>query len=287
MKILAVVLGVLTLCVPSLVAQTAYVIDSDGTNHLWSVELSTGEAADLGAVNYSQIEGLATSPAGVLYGVDDVTDTLVTINPGTATATAVGSGDGNLGADVEDVGLTFDGAGNLWLTAEGGDDFYSVNPATGVATLINGSLSANVTGLAACGTTIYGVDPGTPALVTIDPVTGTLTVVGPLGLAAFDDGGLAMGTDGALRLVIDNATESILYTLDRTTGSATAGPAIADGGTDVLSIEGFTTASAPAVTCNAVVALPAEVPALDPRGLALLTLFIGALGMIVLRFRGL
>lgn len=284
MKHYAISLVILMFAATSAVAQTAYVIDSDDTNHLWSVELSTGEANDIGAVNYAQIEGLATSPGGVLYGVDDATDTLVTINTGTGNATAVGSGNGNLGVDVSDVGLAFDSDGNLWLSAEVGNDFYSVNPSTGVATLINGAQAAPVTGLAACGTTIYGlVDGQDPQLVTIDPVTGDTSLVGSLGITIDDDGGLAMGADGTLWGVADGSP-STLFTINRTTGSATIVGDVSDGGSDLSGIEGFTTASPPAASCA--VSLPAAIPALDMRGLLVLALLMAALGAWFVRFGG-
>lgn len=258
-------------------AQVGYAIDSDGTNHLWSVDLSTGAATDLGAITggFTQIEGLATSSAGVIYGVDDVTDTLVTIDTSTAAATAVGAGNGNLGVDVEDVGLTFDGAGNLWLSSEGNTSFYQVNPATGAATLITSSQSPDVTGLAACNTTIYGlVDGANAQLVTIDPATGAVTPVGNLGVTVSDDGGLAMGSDGVLYLVPDNngSGPSILYTVNKATGAATAVGNITFSG-DINGIEGFTTASGPPVSCDV------EIPTVDARVLAAIAAMLLLIGL--------
>jgi hypothetical protein len=285
-RTLAVAALVIALAAPDAGAQTAYFIDSDGTNHLWSLDLTTGVATDIGAVNYAQIEGLATAPNGVIYGVDDDSYTLVTINTVTAVATAVGAGDGNLGlSGVGDFGLTFDGAGNLWLSAEAPGAFYSVNPSTGAATLVNGAQDPDLTGLAACGTTIYGLDDGgTPSLAVVDPATGVATLVGPLGSVAVpDDGGLAMGTDGVLFGIADNNGQgpSQLFTVNPATGQATLVANVTDGVDPISGIEGLTTASPPPVACQQTEA----VPALGTSGTAGLILALALVGAWLARSR--
>lgn len=273
----------LGLCAAGAQAQTAYIIDSDGTNHLWSLNLATGVATDIGLLNFSQIEGLATSPGGVIYGVDDSTETLVTINTTTAVATAVGSGNGNLGVSVSDLGLTFDSAGNLWLSSEGGGSFYSVNPATGVATLITSGQSPDLTGLAACGTTIFGlVDGEPPGLAGVDPATGIVTAIGQFTtIDVPNDGGLAMGSDGVLYGIADNndVGPSPLFRIDPTTGSETLVANITDGVNPLSGIESFTSASPPPSSCSFV----AAVPLFDAAGLGALAVLLAAIALWVLR----
>jgi hypothetical protein len=201
-----------------------------------------GPLNDASNQNYS-MTGLAFHPAtGVLYGSTGNANTalqaaLVTINPATAQVTVVGQfnagpvSSGGNPATMTD--LAFDAVGNLYgVGSVGGPNLYTVNPATGQATLVgpNGvSTSTSGGGLAIspegvfygtptssrygtynagtgaytnitnpakpAGTGAYGaldfdgsilyglnVGPGSPpptALVTIDPATGGVTLIGP------------------------------------------------------------------------------------------------------------
>lgn len=266
-------------------AQTAYIIDSDGTNHLWSLNLATGVATDIGGpLNYSQIEGLATSAGGTIYGVDDETDTLVTINTSTAVATAVGSGDGNLGVDVNGVGLAFDAAGDLWMTSENTNALYSVNPATGGATLIDDTHDPDITGLAACGTLLFGLADNVSQFASLDPVTGASTIIGGLNnVTVPDDGGLTFAGNGVLFGVSDDdegAGTSEIFTIDILTGNATYIADVTDGVDPIVGIESITSTSAPPAFCAG-----ASVPMLGGSSLAVLVLLVGAAAIWVIRFR--
>ena len=66
----------------------------------------------------------------------------------------------------------------------GTDSLYTVDPATGAATLV-GVLGTNEpSGLASHAGTLYMVDLGTDSLYTVDPATGDATLVGVLGTNA-------------------------------------------------------------------------------------------------------
>lgn len=66
-----------------------------GTSKLFELDPQTGQARLVGIMNRDYIVSLAFGPGGVLYGSDNGTGTLVTIDPRTAQVTTVGPfGDG-------------------------------------------------------------------------------------------------------------------------------------------------------------------------------------------------
>ena len=121
----------------------------------------------------------------------------------------------------------------------GGSKLYSINPATGAATLIapimtpTGPLSF-IGGLewnAATGTLYaYTADVSAGKLYTVNPTTGAAAEVGPLGFGSFE-GGLAFSPGGVLYGVHSGAGNTLL-TIDTTTGAAapvgSLGPASVD-----------------------------------------------------------
>lgn len=116
---------------------------------------------------------------------------------------------------------------------------YRIDTTTGAWTLIgnSGILSLNSLALTPDGTYYAtGGITGSQQLVTIDPNTGAATVIAPIttavGLTFI--AGLAAGTDGTLygAMVPSGATNSSLYTINRTTGVATV-----VGSTNAVSIQ--------------------------------------------------
>jgi secreted PhoX family phosphatase len=132
----------------------AWSVQSDGDDQLYSIDLATGAQTPIGPTGFNDIEGLAFDANGTLYGVDDITNELVTCNLTTGACQTVGP----LNVSFTDMGLTFDQAGNLWMStdAPSPETFYRVDPATGQATAV-GPQGQEVTGLAASGSTIYGL----------------------------------------------------------------------------------------------------------------------------------
>lgn len=221
--------------------------DKQNTGTLYSIELTTGRATPIGHTGSSDVKGLAFSPDGTLYGVDETADTLLTIDPSTGAGTTVGS----LGADTQSPGLTFDCDGNLWMSSvsdagaggvgvrSGDPPFYSIDPRTGAATEI-GRQGIEVSGLAARGNTVFGLAQGEDAkLVTIDTSSGLATEVGPLNIQSAV-AGLAFAPDGTL-WGIEQGRD--IYTVDIASGSATV-QATVDGRFPGLAIPGGPVCSA-------------------------------------------
>jgi hypothetical protein len=226
--------------------QRAYSVRSDVDDTLYEVDLETGLATSVGVTGFSDVEGLTFGPDGVLYGVDDVTDVLVTIDLATGAGTSVGP----LGVNVTDTGLTFDAAGDLFMStdAPAPETLYRLDPATGAATAV-GPQGQDVTGLAADATTIYGLGgDGTNNLVTVDPATGAATPVGPLTNVTLSDGGIDFDSDGTLWGMQD--VGSTIFTIDPATGTATVVSTANDGTVDLPGFEGLAIAPPLAATAD-------------------------------------
>jgi hypothetical protein len=160
---------------------------------LYTLDSATGAViADIGplndasAVNYP-ITGLAFHPTtGVLYGstgnAASVDAMLVTINPATGQVTPVGSFNTGVtnssGTPATMADISFDPAGNLFGVASiGGPQLYSINPATGQATVIGSTGITSTSGGALAFTdagTAYGSPTGT-RFGTYNTVTGAFT----------------------------------------------------------------------------------------------------------------
>ena len=284
-------------------AQNGYVVNSDDVSlhdfdSLHRVTLSSGQATKIGEVRggnneapYADLEGLAISPAGVLYGIDDASKTLVRIDTATGRALPVNGADGNTGLPRNvnlDFGLTFDCSGNLFASSDSKRSLYRINQATGLATVVGseGSLGAPITGLAAKGPTVYGIgSDGSENLYRIDTNIGRAILIGPLGSNLhFSDGGLDFDANGTLWGVADmsgtsvNPEPSILFRINVATGAAERVATTISGVESLAIVPPICTPTGPQEP------LPA-VPALDPRALALLALLIALIGAVGLRRR--
>jgi hypothetical protein len=210
-----------------------YSVRSDGDDMLYAIHLGQRIAVPVGAVGFADVEGLTVDEFdGTLYGVDDATDQLITIDRATGAGTAVGP----VGQTFTDVGLTFDEVGDLWMSSDAPASFFSLDFATGAGTLV-GSMGQPVTGLAARGTTIYGLGgDNTDNLVTIDTATGAATVVGPLGTISLGDGGIDFA--GTTLWGLADTSPAQVFTVDPATGAATAlGPLADEGGASIAGFE--------------------------------------------------
>jgi|GEM_PF-6906653 len=239
-------LGLAVVCSLSTTVQggpliAGYSVDSPtDTLHLIDVQTGSAEPIGTGVGGYADVEGLAFHPlTGALYGFDDATKTLITINTKTGVGASVSGGNGNSGLPFgqTDVGLAFDRQGRLFASTSAVSPykFYSVNPITGLFTEVS-TLPQMVSGLADAQGILYGLSEGPPAaLVTIDKVSGALSVVGPLGISPdFESGGLAhAGTD----LYGLDETSGHIFLIDKATGAASVIATIPDG--SLLGFEGF------------------------------------------------
>ncbi len=221
-SILVLLIATLLACPLAARAQVfGYSVSSEGDDKLYRLDLTTGQENLVGPVGFADVEGLSFHPlTGVLHGVDAATGTLLTLDTATGAGSAVGAGAGNLGVTVGGLGLAFDLMGNLWMSAGSDQTLYTIDPVTGAASIV-GPMGQSVTGLAAFGTTLYGLGgDGTNNLVTIDTLTGAAAPVGPLvNLASFSGGGIAFAPDDTLWAITDPPGETV--TIDKTTGVAT------------------------------------------------------------------
>lgn len=282
-------------------AATGFVVNSDDLgvrdfDSLHRVELTTGQAVRVGAVRagensapYADVEGLAMSREGNLYGIDDASKTLLRIDLQSGAAVAVDGREGNTGLPRTsnfDFGLTFDCSGALFASSDSRRSLYRLDPATGAATLVGseGSLGAQITGLAARYDGVYGIGSnGDENLYRIDTETGRASLVGALGAGLqFTDGGLDFDGAGQLWGVADmtgstlNGEPSVLFTIDVGTGAATAVTTMLTG------VESLATGM-PVCTAPEGVPLPPAIPTLDRSSLMLLAAMTALLGLLALR----
>lgn len=203
-------------------------------NKLYRIDLATGTTTVVGETGFNDVEGLALSREGVLYGIVDSSKTLITIDKVTGRGTAVGGSVGNTGLagsgvgqfDALDFGLAFTCDGRLWASSDTTKRLWQIDPATGQATSA-GSLGFQITGLGADRTGLFGLgSQGDEGVYRIDTTTGTATRIG--GLAAnlvFADGGLDFDANGVLWGILDyrppdDNRNSDIVRIDLNTGNA-------------------------------------------------------------------
>lgn len=284
-------------------AATGYVVNSDDPavrdfDSLHLVELGTGQSAKVGEVRpgdgaapFADVEGLAMSRDGVLYGIDDASKTLLRLELQNGRGLAIDGREGNTGLPRTsnfDFGLTFACDGALYASSDSRRSLYRIDPATGLATLVGseGSLGAQITGLAARYDGVYGIgSSGDHNLYRIDTATGQATLVGALGAGLqFTDGGLDFDAAGQLWGVADmtglsiNGEPSVLFRIDPATGAAER-VATTLAGVESLAI------AAPVCTAPQGEPQPPAIPTLDRAGLLLLGLLLSLLGLAALRTR--
>jgi hypothetical protein len=282
-------------------AAVAFAVNSDDPSPrdfdaLQRIDLDSGQAGKVGEVRpseqqapYADVEGLAMSPDGVLFGIDDATKTLLIIDPLTGRATPVDGREGNTGLPRSvnfDFGLSFDCSGQLYASSDSRRTLYRLDRQTGAASVVGseGALGAQITGLAARYDGLYGIGSnGDENLYRIDTQTGTASIIGPLGAGLrFTDGGLDFDALGRLWGVADmtgtsvHAEPSILFEIDPATGAARR------AGTTIAGVESLAIVP-PVCEAQAGPALPPAIPTLGREALALLALLLGWIGVAVLR----
>jgi len=210
---------------------------------LWRVDLATGASQRVGPTRFLDMEGLAFSPDGTLYGADDESKTLVTINTSSGFSTPVGGVLNNMGVPLQnmDFGMTFTCDGQLWLSSDIQQSLFSASLTTGRLTRVGaeGSLGAPITGLAAWGDALYGLGQGVrgedgmfsidaPNLYRIDRDTGRAELIGSLGSSVlpYANAGLAFDETGRLWAITDRREDgnpeirSEIHIIDLTSGEA-------------------------------------------------------------------
>lgn len=187
---------------------------ASGYSDLYRVDMATGQATVVGAIGYNDVEGLAFSPDGVLYGVVDATagtggsatDFLIRINPSTGQGTLVGqlglAGQGPAGN--LDYGLAATCDGRLWASSDTTGELWEVDRSSGSARRV-GATGQAISGLAASSEGLFGVSVGaTPSLFRIDTSDASVTLIGQLNIGGVvDDAGLDFAPDGQLWATLD------------------------------------------------------------------------------------
>ncbi|MBT8060199.1 MAG: hypothetical protein KJO33_11420 [Gammaproteobacteria bacterium] len=227
-------------------APVGYSINSDGTNDatadsLYRIDMSTGVETRIGKVRplgeeRSDVEGLAFAPGGKLYGIDDSSLTLFSLNPITAViqpadevlVRGLPAGGGN------DFGMTFACDGNLYITSVAEGNLYRMD-LDGDTHLIGSLGGVNISALAAYGNParLYGLGNGldgslqtdAPNLYEIDLGNGRANLIGPLQNAApYSESGLSFDDAGQLWAITDRRNldqPSQIMKINRETGEAT------------------------------------------------------------------
>jgi hypothetical protein len=245
-------------------APDGYSINSDSASgdadSLYRIDLSTGVQTKRGKVqslgqNRIDVEGLAFSPDGTLYGVDDDsmklfpinTDNGAVIDSQEVSITGMGPAGGN------DFGLTFACDGSLYATSVSQKSLYRLN-LDGTTSLV-GNMGQNISALAAYGNPVqlYGLsngllangNPDTRSLYRINTSTGAATLVGgALGGAAgsYHEAGLAFDNDGQLWAITDRRAVpggpfgSQILSIDKITGTATLKSTTSETGFESLAV---------------------------------------------------
>ena len=217
---------------------------SGGPGRLYTIDPATGGAIqdigplnDVTGLNYP-VTGLAFHPTtGVLYGSTGnnpaaTAGTFVRIDPATALVTVIGpynAGPTNSsGTPATMTDLAFDAAGNLYgIGSIGGPQLYSINIATGQATVIGstGLTSTTGGGLAISPSGDFYGTPTASRFGTYDSTTGAYTnitnPVKPGGGGAY----AALAFDGNVLYGLNSAPGSppptFLVTIDPATGAVT------------------------------------------------------------------
>ena len=199
----------------------------------WSIDEDGGSATLIGGTGYDDVnKALAHDPTtGLFYsnrtwGAGAFNE-LVTIDPATGVATAVGPLTGDLPNPSGFAGMTFLPDGTLlgYDPCNTGTSFlYSIDTSTAIATLIGeiGSVSSIHGGLA--------YDPDTDTLYmssatelwTVDPTTGVGTLIGPhVGIGGDLINGLAVLPDPEQPCMLGLDLTSTLWDIDSLTGAGT------------------------------------------------------------------
>lgn len=281
---------------PAEAAPIAYVVGFDA---LYRLDVATGaivEVGEFGSLGAGQliadVEGIAFSPDGTLYGVSDSQKLLFRIDPATAFATPVGRLREN-GVNLEtgvnlDFGLTFTCDGRLWASSERQSVLWEINAGDASMRRV-GSTGAQITALAARNNELYGIGvDGSGGLYRVDRDTAQSVRVGaPFG-RTFQGAGLDFNSDGSLWSVfyVDSATSEV-FRVDPDSGVPTrTAPVNFTGDVDDIEIEALAFGPPPCGNIGGPQGgPPAQIPASSPVALGLLGILVSLFAMFGLRRR--
>lgn len=295
--------GMLASAFPAHAATTAY---GEAFDTLYRIDLEARTATAVGAagrysgVPIGNISGLTTMADGTQYAVSGALKLFLRIAPTTGVATVVGSlglsGQGSGQYDALDLNMTAACDGTLYLSSAIANKLWTVNPQTGVATLV-GPTGRAITGLVARGGTLYGAGgKGDNNLYRIDAKTGSTGLIGPFGSAVpewINTVTMSFDAQGKLWAVLNyippapgstsNPDWSDLATIDPQTGKmAIVGPITGPSSLAGTGIKGFTLGP---TQCNGSVSDPVSAPVASAWMLTLLGALLAAAGLWSVRGR--
>ena len=197
---------------------------------LFELDATTGAIiSTIGAVGFSEVVGIGFNPLdGLLYGISNASNSLITINTTTGAGTLVAGLSGPMsGRNAPDVTFTSDGTLYTWSEASP-DRLNSVNTTTGASTEIGPNpLSTFQFGLGADSTDTVYAKNGDGMIYTVDKTTGATTfvvdIIEPGSCCQFDNAFAFDSSDVAYTIDRIGGGSSVgdLYTIDLTTGAAT------------------------------------------------------------------
>ena len=253
---------------PVLAQATAYVSAWDT---LYRLDLATARATVIGSgIGFNDVEGLAISPQGILYGVADgtagsgseATDFLIRIDTTTGVGTLVGALPGLSGRGPNnqlDYGLAFTCDGKMWASSDTTGLLWEVDPSNAAVREV-GNTGAPLSGLGGRGKQLYGIgvqngfgDRNQQALYRIDPSNAQATRIGSLGInLTLSSSGADFDSSGTLWATLDSQPPDVdvpsrLARIDLETGHAEVITSIS-GISQNVSVRGM--AIAPPASCD-------------------------------------
>ena len=229
----------LTLTFGLLAATTAaagpigYSVQSNGNGHLYSIDLATGVATDLGLVGLTDAEGL-TWVGNTLYGIGGTAPEFwdLTTPPGSLIG---GTGPRN-GIDA---GLGDAPDGTVYnIQGSGGSSLYTIDTATGAATFVGSSdffaddLAINSVGRAFAADAIVN-----DSLYNVNLTNGFMTLIGGLGIGNVS---AQAGSDfDALDVMWMLLSDGRIFTINTGSGAATFVAQTTIGGVGASGFEGL------------------------------------------------
>jgi hypothetical protein len=169
------------------------------------------------AVSAGIILSISQASAVTLYGIDDSSNSLITINPNTGAVTTIGS-TGVSAGDFGDLAYNPVSGTAYWAAGRGNSNLYSINLSTGAATLIGSDGIGDLFGLAynTANNTLYGFSGTGTSSYIINVSTGAATFLANTGVYA---GGATYNTLTG-QIVLNAAGGGSFYAIDPATGNA-------------------------------------------------------------------
>jgi len=180
--------GVATIIAPLTDTVTALAFDANGTlfgttrggvnpeGEIVTIDVATGTITPVGPSGLNLLPDISFAPDGTLFAWTENNDDLATIDPATGVATVIASPINSAGS-----GLAVADDGTIFFTANG-SSFQTVDPSSGasLSTIAMSGSIAPINAMTFVDGVLYGIQKAAVgrSLVTIDPSTGAVTIVG-------------------------------------------------------------------------------------------------------------